>query len=73
MSFQPRVASPPPNGVENADMIALKELNKSQAGFGGDDNTIAFVRKGQEPQSFPPVSKKECINNNAINISSRMK
>lgn len=45
---------------KNADMIVLNELNKSQSGFGGDDNTITLIRKGKDPQSFPPASKVEC-------------
>ena len=45
---------------KNADMIVLNELNKSQSGFGGDDNTITLIRKDKAPLSFPPASKVDC-------------
>ena len=45
---------------KNCDMIVANAANKERSGFGGDDNTITILTKDSEPESFPPMSKKDC-------------
>jgi phosphopantothenoylcysteine decarboxylase / phosphopantothenate---cysteine ligase len=45
---------------KNADMIVVNSANKPQSGFGGNDNTITVLRKDDQMQPYPPMSKLLC-------------
>lgn len=45
---------------KNCDIIVVNSANKPKSGFGGDHNTITILTKDNEPNAFPPMTKKEC-------------
>jgi phosphopantothenoylcysteine decarboxylase/phosphopantothenate--cysteine ligase len=45
---------------KNCDMIVINSANKSNSGFGGDDNTITILTKTGQLYTFPTMSKLKC-------------
>ena len=47
---------------KNLDMIVLNSLKDKESGFEYDTNKITIIKKGQEAESFPLMSKFEAAN-----------
>ncbi|PKL86930.1 MAG: hypothetical protein CVV22_02235 [Ignavibacteriae bacterium HGW-Ignavibacteriae-1] len=45
---------------KNCDMIVVNSANKTNSGFGGDDNTITIITKSGHLFTFPTMSKTKC-------------
>ncbi len=45
---------------KNCDMIVVNSANKSNSGFGGDDNTITIITKSGHLYTFPTMTKLKC-------------
>ena len=48
---------------KNCDMIVVNSANKSNSGFGGDDNTITIITKPGQLFKYPTMTKTKCAEN----------
>ncbi|OYT14551.1 MAG: hypothetical protein B7C24_17735 [Bacteroidetes bacterium 4572_77] len=45
---------------KNCDMIVVNSANKTDSGFGGDNNTITLLKKDGSLLKFEPQPKSKC-------------
>lgn len=45
---------------KNCDLIVVNSANKSNSGFGGDDNTITIITKSGQLFEYPTMTKTKC-------------